>query len=156
MQLFFTITEFLKSLTHVFFSQNNLESFFNRWLAAVCNVFNVPLNSLFAVIHCTTRSRFVHLKGLRTGSFLIYSGVAVTFTFVLLNVYWDSVTSVSTPEDHYWVNSLKALTTTGCPKSSSTLQVCKFVKMFKSLTVESGRIYHLFLDQCPKYSFSAA
>ena len=65
MQLFFTITEFLKSLTHVFFSQNNLESFFNRWLAAVCNVFNVPLNSLFAVIHCTTRSRFVHLKGLR-------------------------------------------------------------------------------------------
>ena len=65
MQLFFTITEFLKSLTHVFFSQNNLESFFNRWLAAVCNGFNVPLNSLFAVIHCTTRSRFVHLKGLR-------------------------------------------------------------------------------------------
>ena len=71
-------------------------------------------------------------------------------------MYWDSVTSASTPEDHYWVNSLKALTTTGCPKSSSTLQVCKFVKMFKSLTVESGRIYHLFLDQCPKYSFSAA
>ena len=65
MQLFFTITEFLKSLTHVFFSQITLRASLTGGLLLCAMYFNVPLNSHVAVIHCTTCSRFVHLKGLR-------------------------------------------------------------------------------------------
>ena len=71
------------------------------------------------------------------------------FTFLLIlrkNRLFCSL-SLKTPE----------LAKKTCTQSAKQRSAClKFVKKFKSLTVEKGRDDYLFLDQCPTYFFSAA